>query len=192
MAVPSLTGTAFLLSPLVFAAIAGLLLRRNPLRLTELKFRWIGLLWAAAALAFVRYTDPDWLPHWSRAYDGLAVLGAAWTLGACWVVLNLSGRDAGMRTGLVTLWTGFTLNFLTIALNRGVMPYSASAARLAGFTQQGPAVVGHAELNRGHLLPWLADIVPVPVIAKVVSVGDLLMIAGLVVVLVSGMARKQP
>jgi hypothetical protein len=190
MAVPSLTGTAFLLSPLVFAAVAGLILGRNPLRLTELRLRWVALLWAAAAVAFIRYTDPAWLGHWLRAHDGLALMGVTWALGACWIVLNLAGRSLGMRVGLLTLLTGFSLNCLTIALNLGVMPYSARAAQLAGFTREGPDAVGHAQLRPGHHLPWLADVVPVPVIAKVVSVGDLLMIVGLVTVLVCGMARQ--
>jgi hypothetical protein len=81
--------------------------------------------------------------------------------------------------GLAIIGVGALLNGVTIAVNGGTLPASASAERLAGIRDTGGFV------NSGTLahpvLPWLGDVFawpqPLP-LANVFSVGDLLIVVG--------------
>lgn len=68
---------------------------------------------------------------------------------------------------------GFVLNLVVIAAN-GAMPVSPKAAEAAGvpITReiQGPR---HEVLDGNTLLPWLGDVIPLPPLSRVVSIGDL-------------------
>lgn len=104
-------------------------------------------------------------------------------------------RNRGLRgTGLVTL--GLLANALVVLAN-AAMPVSADAAARAG--------VGTSELlagsdprhelsGPGTRLPWLGDMVPVPlpVFPLVVSPGDVLVAAGAGQLVVAGMRRTGP
>ncbi|GAA1412676.1 DUF5317 family protein [Catellatospora coxensis] len=172
----------FVLSPLVAAALAGLALRRVPWRLTRLRLRANALLWAAAAAAVIRYTAPGWVPEPIRHSHGLWLALLTWAIGTAWVAANLPTSPAGIRGGLCLMWTGFTLNSAAIAVNGGAMPFAAGApAREA---------VGHVRLRPDHHLPWLADVIPVPMFARVVSVGDLILMAGIAFLLTAAMAGR--
>jgi hypothetical protein len=89
-------------------------------------------------------------------------------------------RLAGMR--LVALGTG--LNVLAITVNGGVMPANAAAVRISGIDTSGgfdnSAAIAHAHLA------FLGDVIPVPgpwPIGNVLSVGDLVIFAGALIVL---------
>jgi hypothetical protein len=87
-------------------------------------------------------------------------------------------RLSGIR--LLTLGAG--CNAAAIIANLGVMPASRSAERLAGLSLRAgfdnSAPVHHA------LLPWLGDIIPWPgPLPNVLSVGDVLIFAGTMVLL---------
>lgn len=103
----------------------------------------------------------------------------------CFLAVNRGVRG----TGLVAL--GLLANALVVGLN-GAMPVSERAAARAGV----PEVVRLAELDPRHevaddatRLPWLGDVVPVPLPLRpeVVSVGDVLVAAGLAQLVVVGM-----
>jgi hypothetical protein len=86
--------------------------------------------------------------------------------------------------GLPLLSLGVALNTIAIAANHGVMPATRSALRIAGIDTSGgysnSAAVAHAKLQ------ILGDVIPVPgpwPIGNVLSVGDLLIFAGALVVL---------
>jgi hypothetical protein len=86
-------------------------------------------------------------------------------------------------TGVAVMGVGLLLNLVAVAVNSG-MPVRGEAVVRAG-------IAGEADLGdlrfRGarHLerpsdpLPWLGDVVPVPVTGHVVSFGDLVLMAGL-------------
>jgi hypothetical protein len=77
---------------------------------------------------------------------------------------------------------GALSNTLAIVANAGVMPSSIKAQRLAGLTE-GAGFHNSAALAHPHLL-WLGDIIPVPgPLPNVLSVGDCLIFAGLLVLL---------
>lgn len=71
---------------------------------------------------------------------------------------------------------GFALNAAVILPN-GAMPVSPEALAALG----GPDAVDpskHQLLQDHHHLPWLADIIPVPVLRIVISVGDIVLALG--------------
>lgn len=119
---------------------------------------------------------------------GLFTSGAAWwhalahvatyALAAYFVWANRS------IPGVVVIAAGGALNLLAIAANQGVMPTSAWAERAAGLEPTG-AFANSAVLHHPHLL-FLGDVIPVPLplgLHNVLSVGDLLIYAGALVLL---------
>ena len=84
------------------------------------------------------------------------------------------------RAGMVLIGLGFTLNVLVILANGG-MPVSPDAIRAMGGDPTGAVLAGkHHLMTAATALPWLADVIPVPAIDLIVSVGDLVLIAGMV------------
>ena len=86
--------------------------------------------------------------------------------------------------GVVVIAIGGALNLLAIAANHGVMPTSAWAERAAGL-EPTDAFANSTVLAHPHLL-WLGDVLPVPAplgLNNVLSVGDLLIFAGALVLL---------
>ena len=84
--------------------------------------------------------------------------------------------------GLVVIAAGALLNAFVIVINGGVMPAAAAAQRLAGMTIK-PGFNNSAHLAHPQLL-WLGDVIPVPgPLANVLSVGDLILFAGLLLAL---------
>lgn len=86
--------------------------------------------------------------------------------------------------GMPLLALGVTLNSIAIALNGGVMPASRTALDISGIDTSGgyanSAAVAHAKLQA------IGDVIPVPgpwPIGNVLSVGDLLIFAGALVIL---------
>jgi hypothetical protein len=89
--------------------------------------------------------------------------------------------------GLPLLGLGLLLNLIVIGLNGG-MPVFESAVRIATASAQTAAIplgdFAHILGGVGTRLPWLADVVPMPGpdwLRIVVSPGDLLLFAGIVV-----------
>lgn len=190
---PSLSGLLFILTPLLVAAIGMLALRRHPRGLLDLRLDRLWLLWLAGAAAVLRYTAPDWLPGWATARGGSLLLAVAWAAALTWVVNACLNGDGGLRAALIVTGAGFSLNAAAILVNGGRMPFSVPAARAVGMPQA--AVDGHAPFNvplvDGHRLSWLADLIALPGLDKVISVGDLLMIAGLAGILLFGAAPRR-
>ena len=81
--------------------------------------------------------------------------------------------------GTLVVGIGFLLNLVVITLNRA-MPVSPDAAQAAGvpITReiQGPR---HEVLTEHSLLPWLGDVVPLPPLDTVVSIGDIVLAVGI-------------
>ncbi len=128
---------------------------------------------------------------------GAVVGGAAYPVGLGLSAVLMAAfllRNRGVRgTGLVGL--GLLANALVVGLN-GAMPVSTSATGRAGVTTQ--AIVAgsdprHELSGPDTLLPWLADVIPVPFpgFPQVLSPGDVLIAAGLAQLLVVGMTRRR-
>ncbi len=84
--------------------------------------------------------------------------------------------------GIAVLALGTALNALAITVNLGVMPASRSAERIAGLHLR-PGFDNSAPLAHAHLA-WLGDIIPWPgPLHNVLSIGDVLIFAGVVLLL---------
>ncbi len=139
-------------------------------RLALVKFRgwWILVLALGAQIVIIEV-----IPHADRiVLDGVHL--ATYVAAGVFVFLNWR------IPGLVIIALGGFLNGVTIALNGGTLPASASAMKAAGLN-------GTADefLNSGVLahpvLPWLGDVfvwpTPLP-LANVFSIGDVLIVLG--------------
>jgi hypothetical protein len=87
-------------------------------------------------------------------------------------------RIAGVRV----IATGAALNLIAITANKGVMPASRAAERIAGEVQ-GAGYHNATPVSHPHLM-WLGDLIPVPgPLPNVLSIGDCIIFAGMLVLL---------
>lgn len=151
------------------AAGAGVLAGGSLDSLAATKLAALPLLFAGLALQLVFLLwDPSWLT------DGLSLVVLISSNLLVLVFIWLNRRLAGILLAGV----GLVLNLLVISLN-GAMPVSSEAARVAGGEDFGSADIKHALLNEDTVLPWLADVLPIPRLGFVLSVGDVLLILGI-------------
>ncbi len=81
---------------------------------------------------------------------------------------------------MLLIGLGFTFNVLVILANGG-MPVSPDAIRALGGDPTGAVLAGkHHMMTAATALPWLADVIPLPPIDLIVSVGDLVLVAGMI------------
>ena len=143
-------------------------------RLGELRVRWGWTVLIALALQVLIVSVA---PKGHASLHAGVHLGTYALIGAfLWANRRLPGA------GLIAIGAG--LNALVIAVNAGIMPASAGALRAAGLTDGG-GFNNSAHLTDPHLL-WLGDVIPVPgpgPLSNVLSVGDLLIFAGLLFLL---------
>jgi len=165
--------------PLVAAALV-LAARRGTLRgLLALRLRRVWLIWLAAGVQLLRSSDPAWAAPFLAPLAGLWPVLATWACAAVFVAVNLGSLRRSARAGLAVFAVGCTLNSLTVALNGG-MPFSVPAARRAGLSDLavGAPSVGHRWLGPDTLLKPFADVIAVPGLHMVLSIGDVLMLIG--------------
>jgi hypothetical protein len=143
-------------------------------RLADLKLRCLWVAPLALALQVVIVTvAPD--GHHSL-HTTVHIL--TYVLIGVFLVANLS------LPGARVIAAGALANAIAIVANGGVMPASATAARIAGLTERA-GFNNSAQLAHPHL-QWLGDIIPVPgpwPLQNVLSVGDILIFAGMLVLL---------
>jgi hypothetical protein len=175
---------------LILALIAGLAARGSLRRFGDLRVHW----WGAAIGGLLLQLLPQ---PWSH---GLAVATASLvtSYGLLIAFLWVNRRLPGLPLMLI----GLVLNLIVIAPNHG-MPVSGAAARVAGGSLE--SAPGDHRPNKHHLMTGddvlrpLGDVIPVPPpLSDVLSIGDVLLYAGMAyfVVLVmlgrSGENRRPP
>ncbi|MFA9430103.1 DUF5317 domain-containing protein [Egicoccus sp. AB-alg2] len=101
-----------------------------------------------------------------------ALLLASQLLVVGWVVLNRH------LPGLVLVAAGLAMNAVVMAAN-GAMPVSPEAVAALGIDGAVVPPGKHMLLDDATRLPWLADIIPVPPIRSIISVGDIVLALGL-------------
>ncbi len=144
--------------------------RLRRLAQVEVRATWAPLL-ALALQVWITTIAPGGNP---TAYAGIHI--ATYGLIAIFLWANRH------LPGVALIAAGALLNGLVITINGGVMPAAATAQRLAGMSL-GPGFHNSAQLSHPHLL-WLGDVIPVPgPLPNVLSVGDLIVFAGLIVLL---------
>ena len=144
-------------------------------RLTTLRFRGVWIVLAALVLQVVVISVWPSMPH------AAAVAGHLASYAMLGVVLWMNRRLPGM----VLIALGVAANGVTIAVNGGTLPASAHALRAAGihlrsgFDNSGAVMHPH--------LAWLGDVMVTPSwlpMRNMLSIGDVLLFAGAVVLMV--------
>jgi hypothetical protein len=164
-----------LLVLLALACVAAVPLSGRRLEgLLDLRFRWNAAAFIALALQVVITELGAGGDH--RLHAGLHLL--SYGLAGAFLIAN---RAVG---GLWVIALGGACNLLAIAANSGVMPASA-AALSAAHVPRGSGFENSAAIVHPHLMA-LGDVIPVPAplgLGNVLSVGDLILYAGALVVL---------
>jgi hypothetical protein len=171
-------------TPIALGVVIGWLAGGSIRGLNTFPLKWFGLVWVAATCQVAQYSVGVFTDHPHSVQNvGLLVV----MYGACgaFMARNWSSTTGRLHTGLVLLAGGFLLNAVPIALN-GRMPYSGRAADYLGLTgDTGKGV----RIGPGTHLGWLGDVIPVPGVRAIVSVGDLVLVVGIVITLVALMAN---
>ncbi len=122
-------------------------------------------------------------------------LVASYGLMGVWLAINLRDGPNWRRAGLALVSAGYALNLLAIVPN-GNMPVSTDALRRAGGSEasfeEKPNIDKHVASVTGDVWPWLGDVIAVPPLRAVISIGDVAMVIGVVVVVSGGMTAVEP
>jgi hypothetical protein len=113
-------------------------------------------------------------PELSEGFGGIALLALSYFLLITFVALNFQ------LPGMYFIGAGLALNLIVIFLNGG-MPVSLDAVRAAGFEAADylETAVKHEPFGRGTILGFLGDIIPIPIIRRAVSIGDVVLGIGI-------------
>lgn len=173
---------------MLLPAVIGLIIVARPNVAASLtKLRGVWLIAVAAALQFIQNNGwwPEEFPEATerRLY---AVLVVCVAVSFCWLNRSFASGRAG-RWALWLIPLGTASNAFPIAA-LGAMPYSLSGARLAGYSEaelitDAPGYVRLEDVS--HLWTPLADLLPIPVLMKVLSIGDMFLFAGLVLLVIA-------
>lgn len=134
---------------------------------TRFRYVWVLFLGLVIQAGFGMW-DPAWLTD-TGALVIVLVSNAAVAL-----FLAINRHVPGM---LIAAF-GLLLNVAVIAPN-GAMPVSLTAAELAGGDAPAEFGLKHEILTNDTVFPWLADVIPVPGMRSLLSVGDVVLAAGI-------------
>jgi hypothetical protein len=132
---------------------------------------WLLLVGLALQVAVDVAAARGLLPDASTQGWLLLLLSQVLVLG--WVVANRQ------LPGTVLVAVGLLLNAVVIAAN-GAMPVSAEALAALGAEPGATPTGKHTLMTDETRLPWLADILPLPPLRSIISVGDIVLAAGLI------------
>jgi len=168
---------------LIVAALAmllGLVFGGTFESLIATKVRWLWLVYVGFV---VQLTTLLWSPSWLDGSAELAVLALTTVPIALFMALNYR------LPGMVLAALGLALNLLVISAN-GAMPVATGAA-----TGVNPQVQDsdfkHEWLDESTNLPWLADVIPLRPLRSVLSLGDVLLAAGIGYFVFAQMTRSR-
>ena len=155
-------------------------------RLASLRFRAGWLLFAAVLLQVAQYYSPPVRSLFTRDL-GVPMLAVVFALVAVWLAVNSLVWSAPLRVAGAAVALGAALNGLVILLN-GRMPYSLAAARQAGLRLflETPK---NMPADRGTLLRFLGDVIPVVPLHKIISLGDVFIVIGGISLIALAMRR---
>jgi hypothetical protein len=152
--------------------------------LTTLRFRApILLLFASVTQALLGAIAP------SRR---LLALGVAYAVVGMWLLRNSFHHRGGVRLGCAVLTVGWLLNLIPIVLNGG-MPVSAHGLERIDAPRTMSVTEGHfskhVPADHDSRVSVLGDVIPLPLAASVVSIGDIVLLAGIALVVAFSMTN---
>jgi hypothetical protein len=171
---------ALVLAPLLLAVPAGYLAGGRLRHLIHIPLRHAWLLWLTAGLQFLQ------LRH---VRPGFSLLIPVFGLVFAFLLVNLRGRDRALQLAVGAVLTGGALNAAAIAVN-GRMPHTAEALRAAAALPADPGAAKHFVAGPETRLLWLGDVIPVPAIHGVISIGDIILLLGVAGVIAAGMRNS--
>ena len=164
--------------PAVVGVAAGYVAGGNLRNLVATRFRALWLLWAAAAAQLA-----DVIPA-ARTW----VFVATFAVAVGWLVVNALRWPPVLRYGALAVAVGGLMNGVAIAAN-GRMPYSTWAASKAGLGVGLQTARNVAATHATRLLP-IGDIIPVPPLRAVFSIGDMLICLGIAAMIIAAMRNR--
>jgi Family of unknown function (DUF5317) len=172
----------FILVTLIFACGLGLLVGGRLSALATLKVRWTPAALIGLALQLTPFPGDTW---------PLAMLLVSFVFLTAFAVVNLRSRVPGF----VLIALGVVMNFTVIAVNQG-MPVTREALVASHQEDTLPILLErpgakHDLAGPDDHLMLLADVIPVPPLDQVVSLGDVLAYGGVVWLVVTGMRRRE-
>lgn len=180
------------LLPLLLGLVAGILRGGRLANIARARFRLPGLVFAGLGLQ-VGAELIAWLVNHRFRLEGrgLLIVTVSYLLLITFVLANR--RLANRRLpGAVLIGVGLALNLAVILANGG-MPVSLEAADAAGVDPRSylRSAVKHRVMGPGTVWGFLGDVIPIPLVQSVVSVGDLVLATG-VFLLVEKLVRSYP
>jgi len=149
--------------------------------------------WPAVALQVL----PGWLPvlHHDWTLQLLLLLATyvivAGFLAGLWLMLRQHAHARAMEAAVAMLAVGWLMNITVISANGG-MPVSRAALVRAGYASE--TQLGKIEHVRKHVLAssqtslkFLGDVIPIHPLRRVISLGDIVFLAGISAFLAAGM-----
>jgi hypothetical protein len=175
-------------APPVFGVLLGYLCGGRLSGFSTVRIRALWLVWLAAAVQFAQYVAPG-VRHVVEDVAGIPMLAPVFVFVFAWLAVNLRHWPAAIRVAGVAIVLGAAMNALVIGLN-GRMPYAPAASVAVGNApgREGPK---NAPADAGTRLAPLGDIIPVPLVRKVASPGDVLISGGTVALVVLAMRRSR-
>ena len=178
---------ALTITALSLGFLVGLLRGGSLGRLAQLSLRlpWLaGIAWLIQVTLFLSPLAPA-LEPWAAALHlaSVALIGA----------VVLANRAA---PGLALFGIGLLLNAAVYAANGGFMPVSARALVAVGNQATLEAMRGDARVQKTFLMRpdtplwFLGDVLPVPLVRKVYSPGDVVAAAGAFLLVAGGMGGR--
>ncbi|MCW3819112.1 DUF5317 family protein [Micromonospora sp. DR5-3] len=175
-----------LVGPVLVGLAAGYLTGGRLRWLAEQPLRGLWLLYAAAGVQLLTHVPPGSRLLSATAQRWLTTLVFA-TVGVA-MLINLPHLSRPARAGIAVVLTGAALNGATILPN-GHMPVAPTALHDVGAAPTGPTLDPHHTVGTATTrLAALGDILPVPWLDVVVSVGDVVLMTG-VALLVAALMR---
>jgi hypothetical protein len=114
------------------------------------------------------------------------------------LLMNVAQTRDGVRLGLSVAGIGWLLNFVVIAVNGVRMPLSMWAYRASGQCSTVCTIDSGKggffkvyEANSHTIFRFLGDVIPLRLVTQVVSIGDLCLLVGIVIVIASAMRQRR-
>lgn len=173
---------------IVIGIIIGWIMKGRLKNLGDLpiKGKWLIII-LGLMVVFIKYTQS---PERKLLYQALMI--------SFFVIMSYLLVINRRLPGVKLIMVGLCLNFLVMAVNGGRMPVSEWAEVVSGQIAYLPELLNdtgsrHVLLTEQTRLFFLGDIIPIPPpypISRVISVGDIFLILGIIHMIVIGM-RKQ-
>jgi hypothetical protein len=171
-------------APVALAVLIGLATGGSLAGWDGLRLRWWAVGAVSLGVQLVVFNPPldeqSWAMAWGPWLFALTLIGIAL------VLLRNAETMPDARLPLRIAALGVGLNLLVITANGGYMPRSTDASAAVGRPVDsiagGQRLANVAVLSDATRLPWLGDVLPEPAwvpLANVLSLGDLLLMAGL-------------